>query len=126
MTTNITLKNASNVDVTFQVVRQPSGSQSALLYEVSAVTGMNRTGLAKIELSARVVNGRSQPTSSIVVPYGAVVNGNFVKSGQVSDTRSATQPADTPLGARADAAAFAANLASNAQVKALFESGLIA
>lgn len=126
MTTNIVLKNASNVDVTFQVVRQPSGSQSAMLYEVNTTPGMNRTGLAKIELSARVVNGRSQPTSSVVVPYGAVVNGNFVKSGQVSDTRSATQPADTPSSARADAAAFAANLAANAQVKALFESGLIA
>lgn len=125
MTTNITLKNAALVDVVFQVVRQPSGSQSAILYQVDSTPGMNRTGLAKIELSARVVNGRSQPVSSITVPYGAVVDGNYVKKGQVSDTRSSTQPADTPTSARADAAAFAANLAANAQVKDLFATGLI-
>lgn len=125
MTQNITLKNASNVDVVFTVARQPSGTQSAILYEVNTTPGMNRTGLAKIELSAKVVNGRSQPTVSVVVPYGSTTTGNFVKTGQVSDTRSATQPADTPMGARADAAAYAANLAANAQVKALFESGLI-
>lgn len=125
MTTNITLKNANNVDVVFTVVRQPSGTQSAILYEVNSTPGMNRTGLAKIELSSRVVNGRSQPTVSVVVPYGSTVTGNFVKTGQVSDTRSASQPADTPTGARSDAAAFAANLASNVQVRALFETGLI-
>lgn len=125
MTTSITLKNAANVDVIFDVVRQPSGNTSAILYERNATPGMNRTGLAKIELSARVVNGRSAPVASVTVPYGTMKDGNFVKIDQVSDVRSSTQPASTPMEARSNAAAFGANLAQNAQVKALFESGLI-
>lgn len=125
MTTNIVLKNAEGTDVTFNVVRQPSGTQSAILYEVNNSVGMNRTGLAKIELSTRVVSGKTQPVCSVTVPYGAVVNGNFVKQGQVADTRSATQPADTPTQARANAAAYAKNLAASAQVVSLFETGLI-
>lgn len=125
MTTNIVLKNAEGTDVTFNVVRQPSGTQSAILYEVNNSAGMNRTGLAKIELSTRVVSGKTQPVTSVTVPYGAVVNGNFVKQGQIADTRSATQPADAPTLARANAAAFAVGLANDAQVKSLFDTGLI-
>lgn len=125
MTTNIVIKNASGTDVTFQVVRQPSGNQSAILYEVNNTTGMNRTGLAKLELSAKVVNGKSTPVASVVVPYGSIVNGNYVKIGQVSDTRSASQPADAPTTAKLDCSAFAKNAAANAQVAALFDTGLI-
>ena len=125
MTTNIVLKNAAGTNVTFQVVRQPSGSQSAILYEVNNTVGMNRTGLAKIELSARVVNGKSSPVRSVTVPYGAVVNGNYVKLGQVSDTRSATHPADAPTQAKLDCSAFAKNAAVDPQVIALFDTGLI-
>ena len=125
MTTSIVLKNAAGTNVTFNVVRQPSGTQSAILYEVNNSVGMNRTGLAKIELSTRVVSGKTQPVRSVTVPYGAVVNGNFVKQGQVADTRSATQPADAPTQARADAAAYAKGLASDPQVMSLFETGLI-
>lgn len=125
MTQNIVLKNAAGTDVTFQVVRQPSGNQSAILYEVNDTIGMNRTGLAKLELSARVVNGKSAPVASVTVPYGAVVNGNYVKTGQVSDTRSATHPADAPTQAKLDCSAFARDAAANAQVIALFDTGLI-
>lgn len=125
MTKNIVLKNAEGTNVTFNVVRQPSGTQSAILYEVNNSVGMNRTGLAKIELSTRVVSGKTQPVTSVTVPYGAVVNGNFVKQGQIADTRSATQPADAPTLARANAAAFAMGLATDEQVKSLFETGLI-
>ena len=125
MTTNIVLKNAAGTNVTFQVVRQPSGSQSAILYEVNNTVGMNRTGQAKLELSARMVNGKSTPVVSVTVPYGAVVSGNYVKIGQVSDTRSATQPADAPTQAKLDCSAFAKNAASDPQVIALFDTGLI-
>lgn len=125
MTTNIILKNAAGTDVTFTVVRQPSGTQSAILHAVDNSAGMNRTGLAKLELSTRIANGRTNPVCSVVVPYGAVVNGNFVKQGQVADTRSASQPADAPTLARLDAAAFAKNAAASEQVAALFETGLI-
>lgn len=125
MTTNITLKNAAGTDVLFTVVRQPQGNQSAILHAIDPATGMNRTGFAKIELSTRLVNGRSTPTASVVVPYGAVVNGNFAKSGQVSEVISATQPADAPDLARQNAAAFAKNLLSNPQVADLFATGLI-
>ena len=125
MTTNIVLKNAAGTDVTFHVVRQPSGNQSAILYEVNNTAGMNRTGLAKIELSARVINGKSAPVASVTVPYGAIVNGNYAKTGQVSDTRSATHPADAPTEAKLDCSAFAKNAAANAQVIALFDTGLI-
>ena len=125
MTTAITIKDSAGTDVVFNVVRQPSANQSAILYAVDSTPGMNRTGLAKIELSTRVVNGKTSPVASVVVPYGSMATGNFVKQGQVSDTRSATQPADASLKARLDAAAFQRNLASNAQVIALFETGLI-
>ena len=96
MTQNIVLKNAAGTDVTCQGVRQPSGNQSAILYEVNNTVGMNRTGLAKLELSARVVNGKSAPVASVTVPYGSVVNGHYAKIGQVSDTRSAAHPANAP------------------------------
>lgn len=125
MTTNIVLKNAAGTDVTFQVVRQPSGTQSAILQEINISAGMNRTGLAKLELSTRITAGKTNPVCSVVVPYGAVIDGNYVKRGQVADTRSASQPAEAPSTARLDAAAFAKNAASNAQVAALFETGLI-
>lgn len=122
---NIALKNSANVDVTFQVVRQPSATQSAILMEVNTSPGMTREGLAKIELSTRIVNGRTQPYAAITVPYGAVVNGAYVKQGQVTDNRGATQPANSTLVARLDAANYAKNLATNAQVVALFETGLV-
>lgn len=125
MTTNIVLKNSAGTDVTFQVIRQPSGSQSAILQEVNTTPGMNRTGLAKLELSTKIVSGKTTPTFTVVVPYGSVVDGNFVKKGQISETRYATQPADAPNATRLDAAAFGKNAAANAQVIALFESGLI-
>lgn len=122
---NIVLKDSDGNNVTFQVARQPSGSQSAILYQVSSTPGMNRTGLAKIELSTRVVNGKTTPVSSVTVPHGAVINGNFVKAGQATDVRSATQPADLPLKARLDAAAFGKDLAANPQVAAMFATGLL-
>lgn len=125
MTTNITIKDSAGVDTVFTVVRQPSGNQSAILHAVNTAAGMNRSGYAKVELSTKIVNGKTSPVASVTVPYGPIVNGNFVKSGQCSDTRSATQPAEAPEKARLDAAAFAKNLASNAQVAALFETGLI-
>lgn len=125
MTTNIVIKDAAGLDKTFTVVRQPQGSASAILYGNDATPGMNRTGLVKIELSSRVVNGRTTPTASVVVPYGAVVNGNFVKAGQVAETISATQPADAPDLARQNAEAFGRNLLADAQVMALFSTGLI-
>ena len=125
MTTNITIKDSAGTDVLFTVVRQPSGTQSAILHAIDNSAGMNRTGYAKLEISTRMVNGKTSPTCSTVVPYGAIVNGNFVKAGQVADTRTASQPADAPTKARLDAAAFARNAAQNAQVIALFETGLI-
>lgn len=121
----ITLKNNAGTNVTFAVVRQPSGSQSAILQEVNATTGMNRTGLAKIELSSRVTNGKTSPVASVVVPYGAIVNGNFAKSGQVAETITATQPADAPTLARLDASAFGRNLLADPQVIALFDNGVL-
>lgn len=122
---NIVIKDSDGLDVTFQVARQPSGGQSAILYQVSSTPGMNRTGLAKIELSTRVVNGKTTPVASVTVPHGAVLNGNFVKAGQATDVRTANQPADLPLKARLDAAAFGKNLAASPQVAAMFNTGLL-
>ena len=122
---NIVLHDSDSNPVTFQVARQPSGSQSAILYQVSDTPGMNRTGLPKIELSTRVVNGKTTPVASVTVPHGAVINGNFVKAGQATDVRSATQPADLPLKARLDAAAFGRELANDWQVAAMFGTGLL-
>lgn len=121
----ITLKNDAGTDVVFAVVRQPSGSQSGILHEVNTTSGMNRTGLTKLELSTRIVSGKTSPVASVVVPYGAVINGNFVKSGQVTETVSGTQPADSPTAARLNAAAFGKNLLANPQVIALFQNGTL-
>lgn len=125
MTTNIVIKDSTGTDRTFEVIRQPSGSQSAILLLSISGAGMNRTAFPKIELSTRISNGRTQPVASVVVPYGAVVNGNFVKGGQVAETINATQPADAPELAREDAAAYAKNLLANPQVLALFSDGVI-
>lgn len=121
----ITIKDRNGADVVFNVVRQPSGTQSGILHAVSTTAGMNRTGLAKIELSTRITDGKTLPVASVAVPYGAVVNGQFVKSGQVSQTVTANQPATAPEGAQLDAAAFARNLVNNPQVVALFNTGVL-
>lgn len=125
MTTNIVIKDSAGTDTTFTVIRQPSGNQSAILQATLTGAGMNRTAFPKIELSTRLVNGKATPVASVVVPFGTTVSGNFVKQGQVSDTRTGNQPPDSPEKARLDASAFAANLAANPQVKALFDTGLI-
>jgi len=72
-----------------------------------------------------VVNGKSAPVASVTVPYGSVVGGHYAKIGQVSDTRSATHPATAPTQAKLDCSAFARDAAANAQVIALFDTGLI-
>lgn len=125
MTTKITIKDSTGADIVFNVVRQPAANVSAILQSVDTTVGMNRSGLKKIELSTRVVNGKTSPVASVVVPFGAVINGNFVKQGQVSDVRSATQPADAPEKARLDAAVLTQNLMADPQVIALFGTGLI-
>ena len=122
---SITLKDKDGTDVVFDVVRQPSANVSAILYQKSSDPSMNRTGLVKIELSSRISDGKTTPTATVSVPYGAVKDGSFVKLGQVSEVRTASQPANTPAAARFNAAAFARNLTSNAQVIALFENGVI-
>lgn len=126
MTSTITIKDSTNTDRAFTVIRQPSGSQSAILQLTLAVAGMNRTAFPKIELSGKVVNGRTEPVASVVVPFGAVVDGAFVKRGQVAHIARATQPADAPELARADAEAFTRNLLADPQVMAMFANGTIA
>lgn len=126
MTYTITIKDSMGTDREFTVIRQPSGTQSAILQLKLAGTDMNRTAFPKIELSGKVVNGRTEPVASVVVPFGAVVDGAFVKRGQVAHVARATQPADAPEQARADAEAFTRNLLADPQVMAMFANGTIA
>lgn len=125
MTTSITIKDSAGIDREFTVIRQPSGNMSAILVSALAGAGMNRTAFPKIELSGKVVNGRTEPVATIAVPYGALVDGAFVKKNQVTAVARATQPADAPELARADAEAFARNLMSDPQVMAMFQNGTV-
>lgn len=125
MTTSITIKDSTDTDCVFDVIRQPYGTQSAVLLLKNTSPGMNRTAFPKIELSSKVVDGRTEPVLSVAVPYGAVVNGNYVKQGQITHVVRANQPAAAPELARADAEAFARNALMDTQVRALFASGLI-
>lgn len=120
---NITIKDSTGLDVVFNVIRQPSGTQSAILTAVKAGEGMNRTAYPKIEVSTRIAAGATSPTISVVVPYGSVTNGVFKKAGQVSTTTSAKQPADSSDLARADAAAFQKNLMAHAAIQDLLADG---
>lgn len=122
---SITIKDKDGTNVVFEVVRQPSANVSAILYQKSTDPTMNRTGLVKIELSSRIADGKTTPTATVTVPYGAVKDGSFVKLGQVAEVRSASQPANTPAAARFNASAFARNLNSDPQVIALFDNGVI-
>lgn len=121
----ITIKDSAGIDKEFNVVRQPSGSQSAILTLTVAGAGMNRTAYPKIELSAPQSQGRSTPVVTVTVPYGAVVNGNFQKEDQVVFVHSAKQPPTAPEMARLDAEAFARNVVANPQVIALFKDSVL-
>ena len=122
---NITIKNASAVDCVFRVIRQPSGTQSAILQYTPSGVGLNRTAYPKIEVSTRNQGGSTAPVVTVTVPYGAVVGGNFVKSGQNVVVTKATQPAASPDTARLDAEAFSRNLQLNPQIMALMSTGVI-
>lgn len=120
---NITIKDSTGTDVVFKVVRQPSGTQSAILTAVVAGAGMNRSAFPKIEVSTRIQNGATSPVVSVVVPYGTVQNEAFKKLGQVATTTQSRQPADAPSRAMADAAAFQKNLMANTAIQDLLNSG---
>lgn len=122
---SINIKDSTSTDREFTVIRQPSGTQSAILQLKLSGTDMNRTAFPKIELSSKVVNGRTEPVATVTVPYGTVADGTFVKKGQVNQVMRATQPADAPQLALADAEAFGRNLLANPQVQALFANGLM-
>ena len=121
----ITIKDSAGIDKEFNVIRQPAGSQSAILMLTVTGAGMNRTANPKIELSAPQSQGRSTPVVTVTVPYGAVVNGNYQKEDQVVFVHSAKQPPTAPEMARLDAEAFARNVVANPQVMALFKDGVI-
>lgn len=120
---NITIKDSTGADVVFSVVRQPSGTQSAILTAITAGEGMNRSAFPKIEISTRIQNGATSPVVSVVVPYGSVQNGAFKKLGQVATTTQSRQPADAPSRAMADAAAFQRNLMASTVVQDLLTDG---
>lgn len=122
---NITIKNASGTDCVFRVIRQPSGTQSAILQHVPIGEGLNRTAYPKIEVSTRNQGGSTAPVATVTVPYGAVIAGNFVKSGQNVVVTKATQPAASPDAARLDAEAFSCNLQHDPQIRALMSTGMI-
>lgn len=122
----ILIKDASGLDCEFRVIRQPSGTQSAILQYIPADTwGLNRTAYPKIEVSTRNQGGSTAPVVTVTVPYGTIVNGNFVKSGQNVVVTKATQPATSPDVARLDAEAFSRNLQQNPQIMALMSTGVI-
>lgn len=121
---SITIKNAALVDCLFEVVRQPSGTQSAILL-YTPPGAVYRTEAAKIEISAKTINGKTTPVATVAVPYGVTSDGVFKKLGQVNHVLSATQPADCPSTARFDAEAFARNILANTQIQALFKNGTI-
>ena len=126
---NISIKDSIGNDVMFRVVRQPSGTQSAILTAIISNTSpgggqYNRTAYPKIEVSTRIQAGATSPTVSIVVPYGVFdANGVYKKIGQVATTTSAKQPADSSDRARADAAAFQKNLMASAVIQDLLTDG---
>lgn len=122
---SITIKDSTDTDRVFTVIRQPSGTQSAILQLKLDGTDMNRTAFPKVELSSKVVNGRTEPVATVTVPYGTVADGAFVKKGQVNQIMRATQPADAPQRALADAEAYGRNLLADPQVQALFAHGLM-
>lgn len=121
----IIIKDSANTNTEFTVVRQPGGNATAILHAVKTGSGMNRTAFPKIEISASQKAGSSDPVLTVTVPYGAVVDGNFKKLGQVVRTFIGRLPADSPEQARLDAEAFARNVLANAQIMALFQNGTV-
>lgn len=126
MTTAITVPNgaASPVNKTFSVARSAAGDESAVLY---VREGANTTEFPKLEFSTRAANtGRSQGrkgTTTLLLPYGQVVNGVFVKTDHISVTIVSTTPNDAPDAIRKDAAAFLTGVLANAQLKDLIILG---
>lgn len=119
----ITIKDSKGADVVFSVIRQPSGTQSAILTATMVGEGMNRSAFPKIEISTRIQNGATSPVISVVVPYGSMQNGAFKKLGQVATTTQSRQPADAPSRAMADAAAFQKNLMATPVIQHLLNDG---
>lgn len=123
--TPITIKDSTSADVVFSLIRQPAGSMSGILRATIMGAGMNQTAYPKIELMAKHVKGRAEPVVSVTVPYGAVINGNFVAEGQVVHLHQSRLPPTAPDKARLDAEAFARNCLANVQVQALFQNGVL-
>lgn len=121
----ITIKDSANADTDFTVVRQPGGNASAILHNVKTGAGMNRTAFPKIEISSSQKTGSSDPVLTVTVPYGAIIDGNFKKLGQVVRTSIGRLPAESPEIARLDAEAFAKNVLVDAQIVALFQNGTV-
>lgn len=119
----ITIKDSNNADTVFSVVRQPGANISAVLY--AHAKGPTRVEQPKIEVSSRLTNGKAEPVVSLVVPYGATVNGIFQKAGQVSITLKETQQNNAPSKSIADAVAWATNLVADPQIKDLMTAGTV-
>lgn len=121
----IIIEDSANTNTEFSVVRQPGGNATAILHAVKTGPGMNRTAFPKIEVSSSQKAGSSDPVLTVTVPYGAVVDGNFKKLGQVVRTSIGRLPADSPEQARLDAEAFMRNVLTNPQIVALFQNGTV-
>ncbi len=129
MTTAIIVNNGATTPVskTFAVARSASGDESAVLL---LREGQNQTEYPKLEFSSRSTQvgntkGRKS-TETVLVPYGQLVNGVFVKTNHVSITTIITVLDDAPDAIRKDAAAYVAGFAANQQLKDLIILGYAA
>lgn len=120
---SITIKDSKNADTVFSVVRQPGANVSAVLY--AHALGTTRVEQPKIEVSSRLTNGKAEPVVSLVVPYGATVNGVFQKAGQVAITLKETQQNNAPQASIANAVAWATNLVKDPQIQGLLAAGTV-
>ena len=125
--TNITVKNASNTDVVFNVVTASGGDNSPAVFEAVAVSAVP-LARPRFEITARPNNDKSarKVLTHLVVPYTSVdpvtgltkVVGNVVfRNGEL------TRPRAIPDTFVADAVAYNAGLQASAVVKDSYASG---
>lgn len=115
---NIVVKNAANVDVTFNAVSSSSGDKvpAVWLNNASSTIRANRQK-ATLEIHNSGVSNSRVATGVVTVPYTATVDGQEVVVAVQTFKNVNSQPKSIPDSAQADAVAIAMNFFASALYK---------
>lgn len=121
--TDLTLKNAADVDKTFALAAPASGNAPAVWF---LREGANQSVFPKVEISSdRIVKGEGRKVKATVRVPTPVIDSNGVtrSSGEYLVNIDGTVPALVPDGVRDDAIAYVASLVAAALFQDILKTG---